>query len=121
LQPYYKYLLKYDYYITLLPARAEEYFISIYNNKFENVLFPQHIFRNQLTDVLIGYGKNVLVSGSLNDESDVSTINDAPFEQNSEINLDHWANLSFSHYKQRLFTNISTAEPVYLKQVYTHK
>jgi universal bacterial protein YeaZ len=121
LKPSYNYLLKYDAYITILPARDKEFFISIHNNKLENVLKPQHIFLSQLGDLMDEYGKSAFITGQMSDEAAALIPETAVFAHETVIDLQQWVSYTFLAYQAQYFQNLATAEPVYLKQVYTHK
>jgi tRNA threonylcarbamoyladenosine biosynthesis protein TsaB len=121
LKPSYNYLLKYESYITILPARDKEYFISIHNNKLENVLIPQHIFLSQLGDLMDEHGKSAFITGQMNDEAAALIPETAVFAPETEIDVQQWVSYTFLAYQAQYFQNLATVEPVYLKQVYTHK
>jgi tRNA threonylcarbamoyladenosine biosynthesis protein TsaB len=121
LKPYYNYLLRYESYVTILPARDKEFFISIHNNKLENVLKPQHIFLSQLSDLMDEYGKNSFITGQMNDEAEALISETAVFTLETDIDVHHWVSYSFLAFQAHKFENLATTEPVYLKQVYTHK
>lgn len=121
LKPYYNYLLKYEGYLTILPARDKEFFISIHNNKLENVLKPQHIFLSQLGDLMDEHGKNGFITGQLNDEAETLIPETAIFTPETKIDVQQWISYAFLAYQADNFQDLATVEPVYLKQVYTHK
>jgi tRNA threonylcarbamoyladenosine biosynthesis protein TsaB len=108
-------------YAALLKARDKEYFISIYNKDFICTLPPQHITEDQLGEIFEKKDNTYIVT-------DVSEyiINSVGFinlqiDTNVQVNLHSWATYAFDAYECNDIVILSTAEPFYLKQVYTHK
>lgn len=107
----------YSKYVVLLTAREKEYFITVYNNDFSCVLHPQHILEEQVTQN-IDMGKQAYLITDIRPDTlkmDVHTVIDV------RIHLESWAVYSFNKYNCNKSVNSFTAEPLYLKQVYTHK
>ncbi len=108
-------------YVSLLIARESEYFISIYDNDFKCTLAPRHITEEQLP-VLIEKKENTLCIGNASIEI-INSRGIANVEVDNNIRMDilSWAVYAFQQYKCNDIVNLSAAEPLYLKQVYTHK
>jgi len=113
--------MDYDQYITLITAREKEYFISIYDKDFICKLIPQHITEEQLQNII---QKTVTTHITTNaTEYVVKSLNIINLEINTDITTDliSWGFYAFEQYKCNNIVNLSSAEPFYLKQVYTHK
>ena len=110
-----------DYYVPLLLAREGEYFISVFNNKFENEVEATHIIVENIRLVL-GERENIcLIAHDIPDENHKKYANNVSVVTNVAISLKWWCFYTFEQYKCKIYVNLSTAEPYYLKQVYTHK
>ncbi len=118
-QAYTRYKASVTQYVTLLRARDKEYFITIHNNNFECILPPQHITDEQLPGLV---AKN-MVTHVHTDVAGVAGTIDSKATEDNNISIDHnlWVSYAFSQFKSNNIVNLSTAEPFYLKQVYTHK
>ena len=111
----------YKYYAALLTAREKEYFISVFDNEFNNIFPAQHIQENELRTIVLDHKKiHMSVDASfvansleIGENLNISTM--------SEIDLNLWVSYAFEQYQCNKTVNLSTAEPFYLKQVYTHK
>lgn len=121
IEQYYKHLSAYENYAAILPARDKEYFFCAYNNKLDVIHTPRHIFEEELTGVLTGLGGKLMISCPEN------VLPTHMAEQYAErcVNFDKidvltWVKYGFEQYNHHSFVNLSTAEPFYLKQVYTH-
>ena len=105
--------------MVILIAREREYFISIYNNDFICTMPPQHIIADQLKDVdqkensyiITDAPTDVVNQLSGNIKTDIYT----------KIDLSAWLFYASKENDCNKSVNLSTAEPFYLKQVYTHK
>ncbi len=115
----YKYLSEYEFYMTILPARDKEYFISIYSNKLKSVIEPRHIFEDELVKILDETVGKTLVSGSFSD--DIIKNEHIDNSNNQLIEANAWAQYALERYNCNETVNLSVAEPFYLKDVYTHK
>lgn len=110
----------YSQYIVLLTAREKEYFISIYNNDFICTLPPQHIEQKNLSE-LAEQKENTYIITDGNEQTVSHLINNTMLDLNVRIDLPIWIFYSFEEYNCNKTVNSLTAEPFYLKQVYTHK
>ncbi len=110
----------YSRYISLLMAREKEYFISIYDNSFNCLTSPQHITEEQLMQLLAGIQQAYVVTDSplLQEmgEKDIKAI-----DTDTAMPLETWGIYAYEQLKCNDFVNLATAEPLYLKQVHTHK
>jgi tRNA threonylcarbamoyladenosine biosynthesis protein TsaB len=104
------FLSEYDYYVAVLMAREGEYFISSYNNKFEQVIEPQHILEDELKLKISELKGKKLISSNIS--TSLKQITETDITEDQCIKIETWI---------KDFVNLSTAEPLYLKQVYTHK
>ena len=106
-------------YISLLIAREKEYFISIYDKNFSCTLQPQHIIEKQLKNFIEGENIQIITNAS---EAVINDLNISYLKINNNININiaSWLLYAFEQYNRNNIVNLSTAEPFYLKQVYTH-
>lgn len=111
----------YSYYLPLLHARENEYFIALYNNNFTEVVAPTHVHASEMADIT-SEKHNIFITGS-NEINIVKQLHENITEtgEQNNINIDMWAEYANQQYNCNVFVNLSTAEPFYLKQVYTHK
>ncbi len=120
-QAYLKKEAAYTQYISLLTARDKEYFISIYDHKFQCTLPPRHIAEEELKQIVAANDNIHLTTDA--PESVINSLNVNNLKINTDINIhvNPWALYAFEEYKCNSIVNLATAEPFYLKQVYTHK
>lgn len=119
---YYNTEQNYDYYLTILPARDKEYFISIHDSYFNIILAPQHIEEEKLLLKINELDGKILTTGYITDAIQAILSNkNISVVDNQEIDKNSWARYSFDQYNCNSFVTLSSAEPFYLKQVYTHK
>lgn len=107
-------------YISLLTARDKEYFITIYNSSFDCVLPARHIMFSELQGILSAENSYIITDISFDITNELK-ISDLKISQDIEISLDSWAKYAIDQYQRNNSVNLATAEPFYLKQVYTHK
>ncbi|MBC7555045.1 MAG: tRNA (adenosine(37)-N6)-threonylcarbamoyltransferase complex dimerization subunit type 1 TsaB [Taibaiella sp.] len=112
---------KFEYYLPVLKAREKEYFTSIYNNRFENITVPVHVSEEELDDILSKHTNSCTISNDIPEELASKYIDSSYVSNNTEIDMQLWAFYSLEEFKCNNTVNLSTAEPFYLKQVYTHK
>lgn len=111
----------YDYYLTILPARDKEYFMTVYNNNGRQIFDPGHIFEAELMAATEQYKNRLLVSGLLNKTIiEMLTKENIEYRENELIDVGFWSHISFRSYNDGEFANLANSEPFYLKQVYTH-
>ena len=107
-------------YVALLSAREKEYFIAVYDKLFLPVVEPQHIMEKQLAEFIQKEEKTCVIT----DTPDIIKslgITDIQINNNIQINFNLWVSYGFEQFKCNNIVNLSTSEPFYLKQVYTHK
>ena len=120
-QAYTKYQKKFAYYIPVLLAREKEYFISVFNSDFDNIFPAKHITENDMEAVFAEKNDICIISEQFNDENHQKYSKNAYVESETKIDLENWLFYTFEQYECNNTVNLSTAEPFYLKQVYTHK
>lgn len=111
----------FDRYITVLKARENEFFIASYDGLFQEVHEPKHITRSDLGSYFHSENKIYIITDCLSAEDITSHANIFTIDTETSINIKEWLSFSLEEYKCNNNVNLSTAEPFYLKQVYTHK
>lgn len=112
---------RYNHYLTILPARDKEYFITLYNNNGQQVIETRHAFETELLEIIEKEKDGLMVSGVLNKTIVEMLINKhIEFRENELIDQNFWSHMSFEAYKAGQFADLANSEPFYLKQVYTH-
>ena len=106
----------------MLTAREKEYFIGIYDKDFKDIQQPQHVTEDQLAG-LIEKKENIYIVTDAAERTigELHISNNFQIDPDTKIDLNSWASYSFEKYNCNHFVNLMTAEPFYLKQVYTHK
>ena len=110
-----------ELYIPVLIAREQEYFVAAYSKDFSEKTAPLHMVEGELLE-LLNCNKNILVVGNMH-----SGILDSLTDRNIHIlpveilDLESWAKYTYNQYECNGSVNLASAEPFYLKQVYTHK
>lgn len=120
-QSYTRHGKKYPGYISLLKAREKEYFVVIYNNDFVCTMQPQHIVESSLTEII---DKNQNCCFVTDADQNLFKKPDAVnlyIERDIKIDLASWISYSFNRFMSGEHAKLASAEPFYLKQVYTHK
>jgi tRNA threonylcarbamoyladenosine biosynthesis protein TsaB len=121
LNNYYNYLSEYEKFAAILPARDKEYFLGIYNKELSSVLGPRHVFEAELQQIFDEAGKNIAVTGKLNDGVDIDSYSMLNFTNSDIVEIKYWSKYAFNSYVEKNFADLALSEPFYLKQVYTHK
>ena len=121
LQVFNLYRDKYSFFVSTIPAREQEYFVSIFDKNFINILPAKHIMESDLPERLAGMQNLCFISQSLPASLAGKIEENINMVSIPEIDLSCWAVHTFEQYKCNKTVNLSTAEPFYLKQVYTHK
>ena len=120
-QSFNRHLVKFEKYITVLTARAKEYFIAVFDFDFNCTLEPRHVSEEQLI-AITDTTKEIFLT--IDSEAIPETLKSRKIikvETDVNIDLKYWANYSFNRFKCHDIEILSTSEPFYLKQVYTHK
>ena len=120
-QAYSRHSEKYGWYIPILTAREKEFFTSVFDHDFNNVEPASHIVENQLNAILSGKEKIFIISSSFPAEMAEKYAENIYVVPEEPIDLHSWVFYSFDEYSCNKTVNLSTSEPFYLKQVYTHK
>lgn len=120
-QAYRQFGTKYKMYVPLLLAREKEYFISCFDNGFQNTVAAKHIMESELGEYIGNNSDICLISDNFSLENDGKYSKNIYVDPNVNIDIKEWVFYSFEEYKCNNIVNLSTAEPFYLKQVYTHK
>lgn len=119
-EQYHKHLSEYDFYVAILVAREQEYFLCSHNNKFDSVIAPIHLPEAELA-ALDTWNGRVLVTGNSNENIfNVLTNSKIEIVKTEIVAINSWALYAFEQYKCNRTVNLSTFEPFYLKQVFTH-
>lgn len=110
----------YEEYTAVIPAREAEYFLAVYDKEMNERVAPVHITREDLAGERLNSEKNkcvVVSTMALAEDMDVL----GGYMVNAEIlDIAQWAMYAHQQYKCNGSVNLATAEPFYLKQVYTH-
>lgn len=113
------FLSEYEIYMAILTARDKEYFITTYNNNFEAIIAPRHITEDEITLIISELKGKVLAIGDIS--SSLKQIIKSDIIEERRIKTETWIMYAFRQFNCNAFVNLSTAEPIYLKQVFTHK
>ena len=82
---------------------------------------PQHILESQLQDIVSGNGDIFIITDVQNESINALNINNLKVISDTSIDNNAWAAYAFNQYNCNDNVNLATIEPLYLKQVYTHK
>ncbi len=107
-------------YIALLTAREKEYFAAVYDSEFNCILTPQHIMAEGLRNVIHDAGTTILITDDIA-AGNLIPIPDLQIDNSTNLNIGLWVYYANEQFRCSNIVNLSTAEPFYLKQVYTHK
>jgi len=120
-QQYYNDPKKQGTYTAILTAREKEYFISAHDNNFVCIVRPQHILSDKLNDFIPSDKETLIITD--NDFISQNLLNNSKIRivKNVSIIVEHWIIYALEDFKCNISVNLSSAEPFYLKQVYTHK
>lgn len=106
---------------AMIAARPDEYFFGLYE-KEQTIIEPEHVIADKLFNTLYNYNIQLRIVGIFNEDKFKNCkFSNVEFIENQGINLDFWSKYTFKKFNSNNFVNLSTAEPFYLKQVYTHK
>ena len=105
--------------MAILPARAGEYFLAIYNKKCEELLQPCHALTIEVINYIWAH-KVAYLCGEVGEDV-VEQLEEVGIIQSTVIDVRFWADSSLSIYTQQLFSDAARAEPLYLKSVFIHK
>lgn len=106
---------------AMIAARPDEYFFGLYE-KEQILVEPEHMEAEKLFNTLNNFSIQLRIVGILNEEKfQKYKFSNVEFAENQGIDLNFWSKYAFKKFNSNNFVNLSTAEPFYLKQVYTHK
>ncbi len=108
-------------YLPVLLAREGEYFVGLYNNKLEAELEPKHITELELLQILEDNSNLCIISTVISTEIMEKHTENNYVGDGTAIEPQMWAFYAYGQYECNKTVNLSTSEPFYLKQVYTHK
>lgn len=110
---------KYEQYYATLPARAGELFIAGYDNKFEEILAPQHQLSEEFSKLEMS--NPVITYGSFSEETEATLkSNDVYTTSVKEVHINSWIPYALAQMDCNSFVDLANAEPYYLKNVHTH-
>lgn len=113
---------EYSIYMSVLHARVGEYFVAVYDNKFNPVTEPTHIHIAKLEEMISATQVSGLVSGEIDEGiSNFFKVNNSHIIPDNRVDMMVWAMYAYEQYKCNRSVNLSTAEPFYLKNFYTTK
>lgn len=107
-------------YAVVLKAREHEYFIEIFDNTLTNIVPAKHITATELKDYLQSESNTHILTDCLSADDIQNYVHSFVIDTEVGININDWLFFSSDEYKCNNTVNLSTAEPFYLKQVYTH-
>lgn len=105
----------YEYYVSLLPARQDEYFMAVYHATQGCVHLAQHIYQKDLEELLGGLNGNIILSGSAN----FGFNNSITYLPADTFGEKIWYDKADDDFQQKKFEDLAAATPFYLKSVYT--
>ena len=120
-QKYVLHKAEYDRFLVVLQAREQEYFISFFDNALTNIVPAKHINASELNDYLQSDAKYYIITDCLSGNDMKDYLHSFVIDKEVSININEWLFFSSDEYKCNNIVNLSTTEPFYLKQVYTHK
>lgn len=107
-------------YITVLKARENEFFTASYDSDFIVVEEPKHVIADNLSVFFKNENSSYIITDCLSTEMIVNYTNTFVVDSDTNIDINKWLFYSYEKYNCNNIVNLSTAEPFYLKQVYTH-
>jgi tRNA threonylcarbamoyladenosine biosynthesis protein TsaB len=121
-QAYHNHTQRYEHYVAILPARENEYYLCVYDADFNCTIAPQHVFENDVAALLSSLHNNILITGEqVNYIAELLKAPQIITHVTNKIDLNRWIFYVFGQYECNNFVNLSTSEPLYLKQVFINK
>jgi len=112
----------FDEYLAILKAREGEYFVAIKDGNGADLLEPRHILAEELEGLLPNAdSKKFIISRDISVDTLPGMFKNSYILSEVEIDIKRWCEIAYGEYKCNKTVNLSTSEPFYLKQVYTHK
>ncbi len=107
--------------VSILKAREGEYFLAITQPNGEVIFEPQLVLENNLDKIISPEEHYKIVASEMPQYFSHVEIRNMEIINNTNIDQDSWAIYASESFFSNQSVNLSTAEPDYLKQVYTHK
>lgn len=100
--------------LAILPARKGEYYVAL-----SGILHmtPRHIMADELAAAVAESKEKFIIIGQKGAE-DLAFIQEARYIPHYSLDLNVWANASYSAFDVGTFTDLAYAEPEYLKSAY---
>jgi len=110
-----------DVFVALLKAREKEYFTAVYDADHKCIVAPVHVLASDVVNALNSQFNLCIISDE--DEAIIHELfgKDVNIIKNVNLNIENWIKFSFRSFECNNSVTLSSAEPFYLKQVYTHK
>lgn len=112
---------KFEYYIPVIKARENEYFMCIYDNNFHHTQEPIHIDAKELGDIISSIDNVCIITNLQEQATPFINTNSNSYIAHSDIDPASWSAYSINEYKSSKFVNTFTATPFYMKNVFIHK
>jgi tRNA threonylcarbamoyladenosine biosynthesis protein TsaB len=106
---------------VVLQARDREYFVARYDEDFREVCAPLHISHEQLIEIKQDFDNSIIISDIVSANEILAELHGKTLISDSEIKAENWAKFMEFPFYQNVAANLFSAEPFYLKDVYTHK
>lgn len=104
-------------YISILPARKDEYFVLL-NEVGATFAKPVHMTVDEIND-FIKVNKNWPVFGKI--ESNIILDDESLYNAIDSVRPELWSILAKNNFEENRFENIATVEPLYVKSVFIQK
>jgi len=104
-------------YMSILPARKDEYFVLI-NNIADFPVEPLHKTVEEINEIIAAH-KNLNIFGKV--EPDIILYNELLYSAIDSVIPELWAILAKNNLEENRFENIATIEPLYVKSVFIQK
>ena len=108
-------------YIPIISAREGEYFMAILDMEGHILQEPIHKDEAALMEILAEYECKTVLILENDEKCTLESKNIDNIIRLPKIDLKSWMKHAVKNYECKKSVNLSTAEPHYLKQVYTHK
>lgn len=109
------------YYCPMIDARRMEVFTALYNERMEEIWSPRPLILEADSFNSIAEDQPILCFGSgASKWKNFTTDNKFHFYE-GKVGMEAMIGLSYSKYLMKEFADLAYAEPVYLKEFYTHQ
>lgn len=103
---------QHEFYVALIPARQDEYYVTIINKTGDTVYNPRHVSIAELKQILTSYGASLLIAGDSNDDN--KELEEYKIKK-LKYDLGIWSFFAAQKERSQIFSDITVAEPFYLK------